>query len=657
MPGDRNLNIRLTYDTGPADASSEAYNKRAKARITELLTAEQVAEKAKQELVKQSNAAKIRDAVAAGKTESTSAKVTAEELIAARGRVTSATLDKIRQEQAARQNADDNAKRNARIRHDIEMFQMSEHHNKMMAAWDDQQKLNNSIGGSIKSAIGFGAAMVGLQSAQSVIGMFTEHFARIRQYAAKTADEIQRMREGIRELQALRGEMGETGKGIAHTIGISGQTMQTPEEVKEMLKHGLSTGAMALGKGPSAAMTEEEFDQLMIGAGKFQAMEGGNAGIFGDLAGLVALESKGKLTPEEGEARIERLFHIQIPGRFPVMSQAVAQYAKNTSLVMNDIYTPEELMGLTSAFSISGPEESATKVQQFTRSVMAGRVKARGMAVSPDVDFEKTSEYFKGLGITDQDSAIERGKKIAKDLQKQKSAAQAAGKRFPAHEYLIEHGFGNMQDREAIMDFSGMLNTGRLEKIEAAQNEPLVPGAITKRFSERTARDPFFAARGAEISEEAADIKRGSEVEDMRAIKRAAFSRLKAQGKVSGDFKEFEQSWNLDPRNLFHGDRRMVTDEARDMIIGQAKQAGIAGMGDVNSPDFLPQGPSDESMRRAMARIRDAGGNPTGGAAGDIASAAASLKAAAAALEKQTVRQPVPAPMPGKPPPAQMRVQ
>ena len=386
-----------------------------------------------------------------------------------------------------------------------------------------------------------GGAMLGLSSAQGVVSIFVEQMQRAKEYATKTSDAIQDIRDNIRELQALRGELGVTGPGISHVFDVASKTLQKPEEVQAMESAGLGVGELAIGKTISKA----NFDRAMQAAGKMQSLEGGDAGAYGQLMGQIALQAEGKLTPEEAEGKLNRLFQIQQPGGFKTMSQAIGQYGKSNPLVSNKVMSPEEAMGLLSAMSVNSPDEAATQSQQFTRAILAGRLKARGMAVGPDVDFEKTSDYMKGLGITDKDGVMSMGKKIADDLAKN----TGQGKQN-AHDYLLTHGFGNQEDRLAIMSYAGLRNTGRLEKIEAAMNAPLDNGAISRRFNERMARDPFFARRAAELSEKAAISSGARRSRTSRTSSRSAYARLKAQGKVSGSYDEPAEHIRVEPAKL-----------------------------------------------------------------------------------------------------------
>jgi hypothetical protein len=591
--GVKRLQIDLAISTEQADQAAESYNQRQKKRIEALVDSTKSGEKAKVEAVVGATARRIQEAVKAQDAE----------------------------------------------------------HRAIGAGIKGFQDLGQKALDSAVSIGKMGAAMMGLSSAQGIVQMFADRMQQIREYTNKTADDMQRMRDSMRELQALRGELGVTGHGVSHVYSVASKTLQNAADVQAMESAGLGVGELAIGKTISKA----DFDKAMIAAGKMQTLEGGNADAYGQLMGQIALQAKGQLSPAEAEGRLNKLFQIQQPGGFKNMSQAASQYAKLNPMVMNDIYSQEEAMSMLSAMSVSSPDEAATKVQQFTRSVLAGRLKARGMAVSSDVDFTKTSDYMKGLGIGEGDTAMGMGRKIADDLAAQK----ARDAKFNAHDYLLTHGFGNQEDRLAIMDYAGLRNSGRLEKIEAAAGARLDNGAISRRFAERTGRDPFYARRSGELSEQAADLQRSEEVEDVNNMKRAAFARLKGQGQISGSFEEWNNSAGWNPRNWMFGDSSKVNLEAQHMVSESARRAGInvPNMDRYDARTSLKTGEDymgDEGLKSIMQRTREAGGNPFDGAASDIAKAAKSLEASAEKLER-VLKRDVHAPLAGKPTPVRTR--
>jgi len=605
MPGGtRRLEIEYHITTTTADQQAEAFNQRQAAREKRALTDAEVAEKAKARLVQQTN----------------------QERIAAEAR-------RIAEEES-------NAKKSGGL---LDWLIGKEK--------DKTRSIQDSTG-----AVGkFAAGMAALQALAPVASTFAEHFSKIRTDAFKAAEEVMRMRGAVRELQALRGEMGQTGGGVSHVFDIARQTLQSPEQVQQMEAAGLGVGELALKTDKDRA----EFEKAMVAAGKFQTLEGGSSSAYGQMMGQIALQSRGSINAAEMEARANRLFKIQQPGGFRNMESALQQYSGLNALVMNDVYTPEEAMGLASAFSVSSPNEAGTKAEQFTRAVMAGRIRNRGMAVSKDVDLEKSAEYFKEIGIGEQDSAIARGKKIADDLARQKAGSEAKGQKFNATEYLMLHGFANQQDALAIMDFAGLRNSGRLEKIEEAQNAPLEMGAISRRFDDRLKRDNFLKGRQVELAEQAATAKQGIEEEPLILAQRAAFARLKAQGKISGTFEEWQSKGFLQRGSedlFFGGYHHQVNAEASRTLSAERERLGLSQYSGIRLP--FVQEDETATMRRSAREIQSAGGDVTRGVSDDLKDTTRAVRELTAELKKQA-GPPIgpPPPMPGRPAPQAARVQ
>lgn len=479
-----------------------------------------------------------------------------------------------------------------------------------------QRKEQEATNASISATAKMTAGLISLGAAGRSLSTIVEHFDKIRADALQAAESVMKMRGAVRELQALRDQMGQTGPGIGHTFDIARQTLQTPEEVRAMESAGLGVGELALKNDKDRA----EFTKAMVAAGRFQQIEGGDAGAYGQMMGQIALQSKGPINAADMEAQAWRLFQIQKPGGFHTMSQAMGQYSRLNGLVQNGIYSPEEAMGLASAFSVANPEDAATRVEQFTRAVMSGRIKARGMHVAEGVDFQKTNQYFKELGIGENDSAIARGKKIAEDLARQQ---KAKGKNFNSYEYLMRRGFGNQEDREVIMAISGLRNTGKLEKIEAAQNAQLERGAISKQFAERVSHDNFLKGRAAELSEQAATTKQGLEEEPLVLAQRTAFARLKSQGKISGTFDEWRNAGWLKrgTENLMGGYHHQVDAEASRVLAAERKRLGLPQYSGFQWSEY-------ETMKRSAREVQQAGGDVTRGVDDDLRSAAKDIREA-----------------------------
>ncbi len=682
MPGgSRRLDITLHYDTTQADQQSAASTATRKRHTQELLTAQQAAEKAAEALIAKENKARVDAALRDQSVqEQRITKILTKEEIAAQIRMR--LIDRLNQQnlEAAmkEQGVEDrkiaailtkeevaekakealinrlNAKRVEAAT--AEMKATDRTHRIAMQALDERigkfKEQDASITGGIAAVGKFGASLLGLAGAQQIVTTLADVFSSIHMSALKSAEDVMRLRDGVRELQALRDEMGQTGPGIAHVFDIARQTLQTPGDVQAMESAGLGIGELALKNDAD----RKEFEKAMVAAGRFQVMEGGSASAYGQMMGQIALQGKGPLNAEDMEARAWRLFQIQQPGGFTTMSQAMGQYGQLNGLVQNGIYTPEEAMGLASAFSVASPESAATRTEQFTRAVMAGRIKARGMQVSSDVDLLKTDEYFKELKIAANDSALVRGRKIAADLAKQRTTQ---GKDFNAYEYLMTRGFGNAEDREAIMALSGLVNNDRFSKIEKAMNGNLERGAITSRFNDRLRKDNFLKGRAVELSEQAASAKEGLKEEPLVLAQRAAFARLKARGAISGTFEEWQaiergglgSKVQAGVQDMFYGGyHSQVTREMMRSLESERKRLGI------KAPGVWASGSAHEYELQYARKVQEAGGDVTRGVTDDLARVAKNLADVTGELKKQVEGNPVKAPIPARPPNLPVRV-
>jgi hypothetical protein len=613
----RELRLRVLYEAEQATSASKAWHDGERGRIRSTSQEQEKADaayvramRARLAAEKQLETESIRGIRAAEKARSDAARE-------ANSLLKQAARD---EERAARQVAAERKKA------DRDVFQQWKaeqdmRHAESMRAWEAEQKEAADFKESIK---GIGGSFVALAGAA---GTFAGHFDKIRTDAFHAAEDVMRMRSAVRELQALRDQMGQTGPGVAHVMEGASQTLLRPEEFQQLESAGLGVGELAIKDDKDRA----QFDKAMVAAGRMAAMEGGDPGAYGQMMGQIALQAKGPLDAETMEAQANRLYEIQKPGGFKDMTQALKQYSGLNAYVMNGIYSPEQAMGLASAFSVSSPDEAGTRSEQFTRAVMAGRLRSRGMAVAKDVDMVKSDQYFKSIGIKEEHSAMERGDIVAADLKKQEGAAAAAGKKFNAVEYLMRHGFVNQQDALAIMDYAGLKNTGRLGKIEDAMGRGLDRGAVTRRFDERRRDDPLLRGRETEALERSADVRRGLEEEPLVEAQRAAFARLKAQGKISGDFEDWKSASfaTRGAQDLFFGGyHHQVDAEASRAMSAERRRLGLPANSGFQMSEY-------EAMKRSAREIRDAGGDVRGDVGGQLAQMNQGIKRLVALEERK----------------------
>jgi hypothetical protein len=320
-------------------------------------------------------------------------------------------------------------------------------------------------------------------------------------------------------------------------------------------------------------------------------------------------------------------------------------------LVQSGVLSPEDAMSLLSTMSVASPEEASTMVEQFTRATMAGRLRERGMKVPEGIEFQKSAEYMKSIGADKLTKPQEIGKRIAADLKSKEADAKKSGKEFSVYDYLRTHGFVNEKDVETVMLMTGLKNSDKLQKIEEAQNAPVETspmGVLDKRMEERVRKEPFLQSRATELSEQLAEAKQGVENEALRTSRRAAFARLKGQGKISGSFQEWEDteadSWKKAMQDAnplapnYHSQVDLMSDQFLEV---QRRHLGIA----------RPSGQlGAEGYRRELANsVRDNGGDVAMGVIEDLKEAAKDFREAAREQRGAKKEKPV-ALVPPKPP-------
>jgi hypothetical protein len=642
---DRNLNITLTMDRSQHDATLEKARRKAKQTSAEIISDADAAERAKIELARRASREKIQSLVNAGREEKTVIKEALTDVEAVE-KAKAMFVDR-----ANRQKVDALSRA-----HKTETEFSQEQHRNLL-------KNREAMKGSVLGIASMAAGMVGLQSASGFLAATEEQFKKIEGDAAKTAEEILRMRNLVRELAALRGDMGQSGETTAEVMAMSAKTLQSPEEVIAMQQHALGTGELAIGR----TISRKEFMKGLEAAGKQQSMEGSDAGAYGDIAGLLALESKKKnLSGEELQALVGREFDIQQPGRFASFAQAAAQRAKLTGYVQAGDLPGEEASRLNSFFSLAGPEEAGTATDQFIRATLGRKLRNRNVQLSADVDSERTAEYYKGLGADKLHDPEAIGKLVAEDVKKQMAKAKGASQEFSVRDYLTTRGFGNEQELKQLELFVAGQLTGSYDPIEKAGTKKLAIGApghgvIDERFEDSLRRNPELQNRRAERLAKLGEMKAGAEEEPWLIAAKSAHAQLVAEGKYKGDFKEFQES-SAPGRGIKDVGTRIL-DPGREMsyfsdidkeidrhLNAEAKRLGVPTVTQ-NRENYNER----ESQRRTARAIASKGGDLTGVTAQQMSEAAEKLNAAATRLERAT-RPNVPAPIQGKPNAAQARM-
>jgi hypothetical protein len=620
----RRLDITLHLDRSQQAAMEAAARADSKKTAQQLISDTDAAEKAKVELIRRANAQKVAESAKATKTETELAK----EAAAAREKSEKdlqAEISKAKKQAAADftriiKESEAEAKRIDRerllseqklARETLQAHQAKTRAAQQFLSQEDkaQQKLTSSQFGTIKSIAQMAAGFAGLSSAGAIIGGISRELDRAAAYAQKTAEEILRIRGGVRELAALRGELGQTGPTTGNLAAMSAQTLQTPEEAMQTQQTFLGVAELAVGK----SIDKNTRDQLAISAGKFQSLEGGDPSAHGTLMGQVALQSKGKLTQKEAEARAYRIHNILQPGAFKNDSQGLEQVSQLNGYVMSGVLSDVQAAGLSSAFSLDNPGSAATSVQSLVQATIPAQFKARGMKLDPEMDTEKTFEYLKKLGVKDETDPIKVANRIAKDVKEQ----AAKDPNFSIEAYLPQHGYGNIQQVAALRNYTSFKNQGILDPIEDAMSQPLNygpngRGVITELHEQRTASDPYYQGRKVQGAAKLAALKKGKEDEPYELARQAAFAKGLEHGDFTGEYSDFKRVGGLsqiagDVYGSLAGTGTVGgLDSATSFSLReQAKKMGLA----VDNPSSSFDVESDKKIAR---QIDAAGGDVTG---------------------------------------------
>ncbi|WP_422932035.1 hypothetical protein [Singulisphaera sp. PoT] len=523
-------------------------------RVGRTLTASEIAEKAKAAGIERTNRQRIAAATRAAMTE--------QELL-------TKTLSREEVVLAARNSIIQKANQK-RIDQEIKAQDSS------TKGWG---KVTEATGLAAKAVGSFAVQMLGVDSLSSIVNLVVGAFDKARQSALAAGEFVKGYRESLLELAALKGLQGGTTKVLKEDLEQRAKTGQTQQEATDF-------GTAVMGSVESSVGTlidRSEVKKLTEYSGKLQTTRHIDATSLGQLTGMIPSLVGRKVNAEEGFEKLQHIIDLFDPGNAS-HSSMTRQAIKLAPLITSKVYqSPEEAIGLMSAFTKSNPEGAAENVQQFTRATVGSLGRMKGANIEGLV--EKQAEYLKRLGASDQMSPVEIGKLISQDFSVQENDAAAKGEKFNALTYLQKHGYQNQEDVMALMNFHGMNKdqtfTNTFERIE---NNPRNFQQAMGKLDETQRSDPLFVRRRADLEADQANVATGAgKVETMEAIRKAAFSRLKAEGKVSGEYDtDWKGAYKLGKANIGSfitggGDDTLtlIDTKVHEMIEGEAKRLGI----------------------------------------------------------------------------------
>lgn len=500
------------------------------------------------------------------------------------------SLNRSQADQQARQFADGERER---IRRHLTDFEVAERAKAQIIARSNSQRVaaevratdaskqgwgisQQGIESAAKAVSGFAVQMAGLQSLQGVVGTFADHFQRLKLETMDAVKFAQGYKEALRELAALKGQLGDTDKTLAQDVAFRAKTLQSASASRAFQEAALGAGESAIDKGGTQKLiSQAEFDKLMEFTGKFQATEGGSPGSHGTLAGQIPALMGKRVTAGEAFAKQQQLFSIFQPGGAD-FSSMTDQYLQQAPLVTGGIFRdPADMAALLSAFSTTNKGGAGTNVQQFTRATVGGLGRMRGANIEGLV--EKQGEYLKGLGADNQMDPIQIGELISGDFSAQEKLATEKGKTFNALDYAKTHGFSNQEDIMSLIAFHGFNKNETWQKTfkPLAGQVPDEADALAKLDAAQ--QTPDFERTKVAMQEEFAKLKRAGSAEGtLDTMYRGAFHRLKGDKENEGDFEStMSSSWWNSTKELAFGEQGATRLEAQRALGGEARRLGI----------------------------------------------------------------------------------
>ena len=357
----RELNIKVGMDHTKADKQSDEFHAKQKQKLKELISDEDAALKARNQLTDQANQKKIQSTKKAMDTEK--------------------------------------------------------------AGWLDIGGVQESALGSLKGyAAGFASLGAGVAILKSMVDYWDaiakdslNAVIKVSEYREKLV-ELAALREGTGK---TTGTMIEQAQFRAKTLMTAAGAEAISKEAWAAAELSVDDPA----RGKKGTISREALQEALITAGKGQSMFGGAEGAWGELVGTIPLTSRGKtVTADQAKDFLGKSYDIQQKGGFTGMAEFAKQYKQEMSLAQAGVLSPEELSTLLSAMSTSGGATSGTAVEQIVRMSSADFIKQRGIKTDPSIEHTTSDKFMRQAGVREEQSPYERIKTIAKYVADKKKA-------------------------------------------------------------------------------------------------------------------------------------------------------------------------------------------------------------------------------------------
>lgn len=381
-------------------------------------------------------------------------------------------------------------------------------------------KAEAAIGSAAGAVRGFAAQMVGLTSLQGVLSSIADGFEKARLNAENAAKASLALRETLREQAALKGEGGPNNRVVNEALMLRLKTGLKQDEAIQFENQFLGSLPIGIEKGN---ITPQVANELKLAAAQMASRLGGDAGVRGDLAGI--LGQFGKIdSAEQGLGQLEAIRQALTAGRGDdtPLTQSLLKVAG--SLVKEGGMLPSmpELAATVGTMSLSaGAGQADTRTEQLVRAVSG--------STSDQAMFLKST-----FGVMENDNLEQRLAKIIPGLREQK----AAGRDMSA--FLVENQMPAEQVR-ALVEMEGNYEafTQRMESARKSAGQ----GAEVATLNRSYLGSPVGRSRVAAAEADASQVIVGRRGELLQAFVTQQEAADRIDGKTEDAFTQTLDDW------------------------------------------------------------------------------------------------------------------
>jgi len=275
------------------------------------------------------------------------------------------------------------------------------------AAADKQMANSAAAGSKLAGVLGsIGSAAFGFSGISSVIGEIAGAFQRARQQAEEAGKFAADYRATLKEIASLKGHNAPTAEVVKQDLDFRKQTLQDAAGARGVQENFMNLSASATDtKNPKGEVvtrkkiSKEDAEAAMLFAGQQHARVGGDPGAIGMLAGIIpSMEKTERVSADQMKTRLAQLMQIgQAGGANP--AQFASQIAASAGLVSSGAYRDPARMGAVgSTISLTTASEIGTGLDQLhrlTQGSLHDTTPGPGAKMSP-------ADYMKSIGASAQ---------------------------------------------------------------------------------------------------------------------------------------------------------------------------------------------------------------------------------------------------------------